>query len=271
MARFVRITREQAVEYLNTNENWRELRRNNRRIKNPEDMPTDLLRRYANGLRRMQGQGTWASDLAALRGHTASEHHKGRSRKVGYENWVAPERIPRMQSESMHFAAIDRQGRRVTREAHFTVTAGESVAVRALNLAIQRGETIALSLTGPLPGEHRFLFWKGGYDPRLLLEAAGYKPTRRGRYQRVPGTQGLEAWLLNYLMKLSGSPTKERWAFLSLYQIYAAEQITDIDLVVPQHQRTYYFPTYTGLLDLHNPFIAPTARPSLTGKSGKGG
>jgi len=82
----------------------------------------------------------------------------------------------------------------------------------------------------------------------------------------VPETQGLEAWLINYLAKLSGSPTKERWAFISLYQIYAAEQINEVDLVVPQHQRTYYFPAHTGNINLFNPYIAPTARPSLRGK-----
>ncbi len=269
MARFVRISRQEAITYLNTNENWRELARNNRRIKPVEDMDTATLRRYANGLRRMAGQGTWASDLAALRGHTASEHHQGRRRKVGYENWTPPERIPRMMNEPMFFRAKDRHGDTVEKEARFSVTAGESMAVRALNYAIRHGLTVALSLTGPLPGEHRFVFWKGGYDPRLLLGAAGYKPTKTGQYRRVPETQGLEAWLINYLAKLSGSPTKERWAFISLYQIYAAKEINEVDLAVPQHQRSYRFPLHRNLTNLYNPYIVPESRPSLQGKGGK--
>lgn len=270
MAQFRRITRAEAVEYLNSNANWQELRRGNARIKAADDLPTDLARRYANGLRKLSGQGGWADDLSALRGHPASEGHKGRGRKRGFEQWTPPERIPRMFNEPMHFAALDRQGHRIRREANFTVTAGESVAVRALNLAIRQGQTIALSLTGPLPGEHRFVFWRGGYDPRLLLDKAGYKPTRRGRWVKVPTTKGLERWLIEYMSaKEFGSQLKQPWAFISLYQIYAAPQITDVDQIVPGHQRTYYFSEHTANINLFNPMMVPTARPSLRSNGGK--
>jgi hypothetical protein len=261
MARFVRISRREAIDYLASSENWRELRRGNRRISAPDDMSTDQLRRYANGLRRFEAQGRWVDDLAALRGHTASEHHEGRRRKKGMENWSPPERIPRMFAEPLIFASVDKHGHRVQKEARFTVTAGETVAVRALNEAIQRGHTVALTLLGPLPGERRSIFWKGGYDPRRLLDAAGYRATRKGRYVRTPQTKGLEAWLINYLASMSGSPTTEAWAFISLYQIYAAEQITEIDLVPADHQRTYYLPIKRNI-NLRHVDVAPTSRPS---------
>ncbi len=215
MAQFKRISRQEAIDYLTTSENWRSLRRGNRRIAAPADMSTATLRRYANGLRRIEATGGWVHDLSELRGHTASEHHEGRGRKKGYENWQPPERIPRMFNEALFFAALDRRGHSVRKEARLTVTSGESVAVRALNQAIMDGKTVAFTLTGPLPGEKRSIFWRGGYDPKLLLAAAGYHVTRTGRYAKVPGAS-LERWLINFLATMAGSPTSDRWAFIGL-------------------------------------------------------
>ena len=97
------------------------------------------------------------------------------------------------------------------------------------------------------------------YNPKLILHAAGYHVTRTGRYAKIPGAS-LERWLINYLAKMAGSPTRDRWPFIALYQIYAAEQITEVDLVPQDHQRTYYLPLKRGI---NQPVeVAPTARPS---------
>ena len=261
MAQFKRVSRQEAIDFLNSSENWRSLRRGNRRIAAPDDMATSTVRRYANALRRVEATGGWVHDLSEIRGHTASEHHRERGRKKGFENWRAPEKTPRMFNEPIFFAAVDRQGRRLRKEARLTVTSGETVAVRALNQAIREGRTVAFTLTGPTPGESRSIFWRGGYNPKLILQAAGYHVTRTGRYAKVPGAS-LESWLINYLAKMAGSPTRDRWPFIALYQIYAAEQITEVDLVPQDHQRTYYLPLKRGI---NQPVeVAPTARPSWT-------
>lgn len=268
MAQFKRITRDEAIDYLNTSANWQELRQHNRRIKPAADLSTDIARRYANALRRKEATGGWIHDLAELRGHTVTEHHAGRGRKRGFENYQRPEKTPRMFNEQVFFAAVDRQGRRIRKEARLTVTSGESVAVRALNQAIMSGQTIALTLTGPLAGQKKSIFWRGGYDPRLLLAAAGYHVTRTGRYAKIPGAS-LERWLLNYIARMAPSPTTERWPFIALYQIYAAETISEVDLVPQDHARNYYIykPGFA-----HTPIeVAPPAWPSwVKSHGGKG-
>ena len=269
MAQFKRITRQEAIDYLNTSANWQELRQHNRRIKPAGDLSTDIARRYANALRRKEATGGWIHDLAELRGHTASEHHAGRARKKGFENYQRPEKTPRMFNEPIFFAAVDRHGHRIRKEARLTVTSGETVAVRALNRAITGKQQVAFTLTGPLPDQKRSIFWRGGYNPRLLLQAAGYHVTRTGRYVKVPGAS-LERWLINYLARMAGSPTSDHWPFIALYQIYAAEQITEVDLVPQDHQRTYYLPVRRDLNEVPME-VAPTARPSWIKQHGRKG
>lgn len=260
MAQFKRISRAEAIDYLNSSANWQELRRHNRRITSASDLSTDVARRYANALRRKEATGGWVHDLSELRGHVATEHHAGRGRKKGFENYQRPEKIPRMFNEPLFFATL--QGRK---EARLTVTSGETVAVRALNQAIREKRTVALTLTSPL-GEKRSIFWRGGYNPRLLLKAAGYHATRTGRYANVPGAS-LERWLITYLAQMAGSPTTERWPFIALYQIYAATEITEVDLVPQNKQRTYYLPLKRNI---NTPAeVAPTARPSWVKSHGR--
>lgn len=265
MAQFKRISRAEAIDYLNSSTNWQELRRHNRRIKPAGDLSTDIARRYANALRRKEATGGWVHDLAELRGHTATEHHAGRGRKRGFEHYIRPEKTPRMFNEPVFFAAME-HGKRVRKEARFTVTSGETVAVRALNRAIAEGRTVAFTLRGPLPDQQRSIFWRGGYNPRLLLKAAGYHETRKGRYAKVPGAS-LERWLITYLARMAGSPTTEQWPFIALYQIYAATEITEVDLVPQDKQRTYYLPLKRNI---NTPAeVAPTARPSWVKSHGR--
>jgi len=238
--RFTRITRQEKIDYLLGNPNFVELMRASRRILRPQDMSTAQLTRYVAGARRYESEGRWASDLAEWRGHTASEGHRGRGRKKGMENWTPPERAKRMFWQPIRYAVLARQHRE-TRTAFFTVTAGETIAVRALAKAARLGLSVAFRLSGPLPGEARYIFWKGGYKADTLLLAAGYKRTRRGNYLRQRGTPGLERWLLDYLTKLQGSPTKERWPLIALYQIFAKEFVDEADIEPEGHRRHYYF------------------------------
>lgn len=242
MAQFRRWSRQEAIDYLNTSANFQELRRHNARIGAPADMSTDLLRRYASGLRRLDVTGQWAHDLAELRGHPASEGHRGRGRKKGMENYTRPERVPRMFYEPMRFATVDRRGQRVTRHAHYTVTAGETVAVRALVKAAREGHVVALTLSGPLPGQQVYMFWQYGWSAKRLLEAAGYRRTRQGNYLKRTDGEGIERFLRRYMTQENfGSKQGEAWPFIALYQIYTAETLREYDLVAEGQQRTWYF------------------------------
>lgn len=244
MAQFKRISRQEAIDYLRSSVNWQELRRGNPRIQAPDDMATSTLRRYANSMRRIEATGGWVHDLSEIRGHVASEHHKGRGRKKGMENYQRPEQVRRMFWEELKFSGLDRRGHRVRAEARFTVTAGESVAVRALKLAAKQGMSVQLVLTGPLPGQQAELFSKGGYNAQLLLMKAGYRPTKRGGWvlDKSRG-KGLEDWLLGYLVELPRyRQPDDKWPFVGLYQIYARDEINEVDQVATGHQRTYYLP-----------------------------
>ena len=244
MAQFKRISRTEAIDFLNSSENWRDLRRGNNRIAAPDDMATSTLRRYANALRRIEASGGWVHDLSEIRGHVATEHHKGRGRKAGFEHYERPEKVRRMFWEELRFSGLDRRGHRVRAEARFTVTAGESVALRAVKMAARAGMSVQLVLTGPLPGQQAELFTKGGYNADLLLLAAGYRPGKRGAWglDRSKGP-GLEAWLINYMVSLPRyTQPEDKWPFIALYQIYARDQINEVDTVAIGHQRTYYLP-----------------------------
>lgn len=236
MVRGPRWTRDEAIHYLKNNINFLDLQRSQPRARDLGDNSTATLKRYAAGMwQANELEGREVKSLGELRGHTASEHHKGRGPKRGFEHWQPPVKTPR--------GTFDLPGGAFAAQGVVRVTSSERVAFRFLASLAKTyrkrdGATVrydpkhtghlvsmpwlaSLHVQGHRVGEQSDLFTKGGWNPESLLDAAGYRRGARGRWYLPAGAQGLERFVVDYIRANSKSPSaKSEWTGVRLWQVF---------------------------------------------------
>jgi hypothetical protein len=219
------LTRDAALSYLGSRHEFTRLytdrRGNGRAI---EDLGTAQAKRYANRLYQALRAGVDTSkwrDLGPLRGHEASERHKGRTNKPGYENYIPPDRL-----KLGKFFNHNAEGAIVS---DLRVTKGERTAEQAILGGVMqkvhgRPRQVAINITGGREGQYAQLFWKGGWNAEQLLEMAGWRKSGlTGKWGRSHGAKGLEEALLDYIATLPWAKY-ERWGSISLYEVYVYDE-----------------------------------------------